>query len=120
MSCQPNNPRAPSKQATQVKQAPGRVAGNGSNGCMENSASNHDQLQNPEADNPAVFFKLLDRHMDAPAASLPLLQRYAWNLELGLSDQPAWVLDSPDFTNIVFLAETRERARLLCRNPPSI
>ncbi|PCG97006.1 Hypothetical protein PENO1_065420 [Penicillium occitanis (nom. inval.)] len=110
--CQPNNPRAPSKQATQVKQAAGRVAGNGSNGCMENSASNRDQLQNLETDNPAVSFKLMDRHMDAPAASLPLLQCYAWNLELGLSDQPAWVPDSPDIANIVFLAETRERARV--------
>ena len=71
------------------------------------SASNHDQLQNFEANNPAVFFKLLGRHMDAPAASLPLLQCYAWNLELGLSDQPAWVPESLDITDIVVLAETR-------------
>lgn len=47
--CRPNSPRAPSKQA------PGRIAGNGSNGCIENSASNRDQLQKLEANNPAVF-----------------------------------------------------------------
>lgn len=44
---------------------------------MENSASNRDQLQNFEANNPAVVFKLLGRHMDARAAYLPLLQCYA-------------------------------------------
>lgn len=33
-------------------------------------------------------------------------------MELGLSDQPAWVPESLDITDIIFLAETRECARV--------